>query len=75
MISSILHIGHEYDDDAMPWPIEIEDHDGILHTVVLQPGDLMFYESAKCLHGRMTELRGRYYGSIFIHYQVFIFFL
>ena len=31
---------------------------------------MLFYESAKCLHGRMTEFKGEYYGSIFIHYMV-----
>ena len=30
----------------------------------------LFYESAKCLHGRMTQFRGKYYGSLFVHYQV-----
>lgn len=30
---------------------------------------MLFYESAKCLHGRMTEFKGRYYGSIFVHYE------
>lgn len=30
---------------------------------------MLFYESAKCLHGRMKEFRGKYYGSIFLHYQ------
>jgi hypothetical protein len=30
---------------------------------------MLFYESAKCLHGRMTEFSGKYYGSIFLHYQ------
>lgn len=30
---------------------------------------MLFYESAKCLHGRMNEFRGKYYGSIFVHYQ------
>jgi hypothetical protein len=30
---------------------------------------MMFYESAKCLHGRMRQLKGKYYGSLFIHYQ------
>ena len=30
---------------------------------------MLFYESAKCLHGRMQECRGKYYGSIFLHYQ------
>lgn len=32
VISSIIHIIHEYDDDDEPWPIQIEDHDGVLHT-------------------------------------------
>jgi hypothetical protein len=30
---------------------------------------MLFYESAKCLHGRMKQFRGKYYASIFIHYQ------
>lgn len=69
VISSIVHIAHEYDNDDEPWPIQIEDHDGNLHSVNLQPGEMLFYESAKNLHGRMTTLKGRYYGSIFLHYQ------
>ena len=52
VISSIVHIAHEYDDDAEPWPIEIEDRDGQLHSVALQEGQMLFYESASCLHGR-----------------------
>jgi len=70
VISSIVHIAHEYDDDNEPWPLEIEDHDGNLHAVSLEPGQQLFYESAKCLHGRMTEFKGKYYGSLFLHYQV-----
>jgi hypothetical protein len=70
VISSITHIAHEYDDDNVPWPVEIENHrTGELVSVVLEPGDMLFYESAKCLHGRMSEFKGKYYGSIFIHYQ------
>jgi hypothetical protein len=69
VISSIMHIAHEYDDQKEPWPIQIEDHNGNLHSVVLEAGEMLFYESAKCLHGRMTKLRGKYYASIFIHYQ------
>ncbi len=52
VISSIVHIAHEYDDEKEPWPIEIEDHDGQLHSVALQEGQMLFYESASCLHGR-----------------------
>lgn len=69
VISSIIHIAHQYDDDSEQWPIQIEDHDGNLHSVNLEEGQMLFYESAKCLHGRMKLLRGKYYGSIFVHYQ------
>jgi hypothetical protein len=67
VISSIFHIDH--DEDSEPWPIDIEDHDGKLHSVVLERGQMLFYESAKCLHGRMKQCKGKYYGSIFIHYM------
>ena len=40
MISSIVHIAHEYDDESNPWPIQIEDHDGVLHTVNLAAGQV-----------------------------------
>lgn len=29
---------------------------------------MLFYESAKCMHGRPSPLKGRYYSSIFIHF-------
>ena len=69
VISSIVHVGHEYDDDNVPWPIEIEGHDGKLYAVNLEPGEMLFYESAKCLHGRRSQFRGRYYAGLFTHYQ------
>ena len=69
MISSIVHIGHEYDDDNKPWPIEIEDHNGQRHAVSLNAGEMLFYESAACLHGRRQRLRGKYYASVFVHYR------
>ena len=47
VISSIFHIDHLYDDEAQPWPIEIEGHDGKRHAVSLAPGQMLLYESAK----------------------------
>ena len=111
----------QYTNDSKPWPIQIEDHEGTLHSVNLEPGQvlmgafscaaaggqllaavsggrwqvagppttgrveschgdglalrivgfgshhwfcvqMLFYESAKCLHGRMQVLDGKYYG-------------
>lgn len=40
VISAIIHVGHEYFDDNKPWPIEIEDHDGNMHAVNLEPGQV-----------------------------------
>jgi hypothetical protein len=40
VISSIIHIDHEYFDDDEAWPIEIEDHDGELHSLLLEPGQV-----------------------------------
>jgi len=69
VISSIVHIGHEYYDDDRPWPIEIEDHNGHRHAVNLEAGQMLFYESAACLHGRRQIFYGKYYASVFVHYQ------
>lgn len=69
MISAIVHIAHQYDDESHPWPLEIESHStGMLSSVAMAEGDLLLYESAKSLHGRRSELRGKYYGSLYVHY-------
>ena len=51
-----------------PWPFYIEDIDGRPHEVSLQPGEMLFYESAKLKHGRPYPLDGDYYAAIFVHY-------
>jgi hypothetical protein len=66
IISFILHI--DSSDDAEPWPIFIEDFHGRTHEVILKPGDILFYESSKCFHGRPRRLNGSWYSSIFVHY-------
>lgn len=66
IISMILHI--DSSDDAEPWPIYIEDFHGNTHEVILTPGDILFYESSKCFHGRPKSFNGSWYTSLFIHY-------
>ena len=66
VISGILHIDHDLDG---PYPIQIEDSTGRLRSAELAPGDLMFYESAKCFHQRSVPMSGRHYASIFLHYR------
>jgi hypothetical protein len=66
VISFVLHV--DSSEDAEDWPIFIEDFHGNTHEVVLTPGDIFFYESSKCLHGRPTKFNGSWYTSIFVHY-------
>ena len=56
---------------SRPWTIEVYDHHDRLHEVNMSPGDIVYYESAKCLHGRNTPLggEGSYYVNIFSHYR------
>ena len=45
------------------------DNDGQGHRVVLQPGEMVWYESARLLHGRPHLLEGDYFDNLFIHYK------
>ncbi|CAE7565356.1 unnamed protein product [Symbiodinium microadriaticum] len=51
-----------------PWKLEIYDFDNRLHEITMEPGDVVFYEAAKCLHGRMSPLRGDFYSNLFAHF-------
>jgi hypothetical protein len=52
-----------------PWPVEIFDFANRLHEIDMSPGDIVYYESARCLHGRNRPLSGGYYVNLFAHYR------
>ena len=56
---------------AQPWYVQIHDHADRLHEVEMDEGDIVYYESAKCLHGRMAPLTGKdsFYVNLFAHYR------
>ncbi|KAL7495871.1 hypothetical protein ACHAWT_004204 [Skeletonema menzelii] len=54
---------------SKPWTIEVHDHADRLHEVVMEPGDIVYYESAKALHGRNTPLQSGTYVNLFTHYR------
>lgn len=43
---------------------QILDHDGGLHHVSMEAGDILFYESAKLLHGRPRPLNGNHFANV-----------
>lgn len=52
-----------------PWPLQIHDHQGRKHTVLMQPGDMVLYESASAVHGREIALNGTAMANCFIHFK------
>ncbi len=53
-----------------PWPLVIDDHNYRKHHVLLNPGDICFYEGAKLSHGRSEALDGEEYAELILHYQL-----
>ena len=66
VVSSTICVDHRLNS---PWPLYIEDHDGIPHEISIEPGEMVFYESAKLVHGRPYTMDGDFYASIFVHYR------
>lgn len=66
-ISSIINVDQGVMD--APWHLQIKDHQGKLHEVELSPGEMLFYESARLLHGRVKPLKGTYYANFFLHFR------
>jgi hypothetical protein len=65
-VSAIINVDQDVEE---PWPLTILDHAGNTHTLVMQPGDMVYYESASAIHGRAAPLRGNYYANMFVHYR------
>jgi len=65
VISAILNIGQRGD----PWPLHIMDHDGKTHQVLLQEGQMVWYESAKLQHARPFKFSGEYFDNVFVHFK------
>ena len=63
-VSMIINVAQQVDKD---WALHIADHKGKIHQVIMSPGDVVFYESARLQHGRPEPLEGEYYANIFAH--------
>jgi len=66
VISVIINIAQKVNE---PWPLYIMDHAGKPHQVSLEPGEMLWYESAKLVHGRPLPFNGTYYDNIFVHFK------
>ena len=66
VISVIIHVAH---GGGGTWPLVISDHQGAVHRVTLEPGQMLLYESAKLPHGRPEPFAGQFYDNIFVHFK------
>ena len=46
----------------------ILDNEDQKKKIVLKPGEMLLYESAKVPHGRQFPLEGEYYENILVHF-------
>ena len=65
--SCILNISQDVNED---WPLLIEDHTYRRHNIILKPGDMVFYEGARLLHGRPEAFNGDHFANMFVHYKL-----
>jgi hypothetical protein len=66
VISAILNVGQDVIDD---WPLQILDHAGRMHEVVMAAGEMVLYESAKNVHGRLRPFNGNFFDNMFVHFR------
>ena len=66
VISAIINLDQSVTE---PWPLFIKGNEGLAHTVVLAPGEMLWYESARAVHGRPRPLSGEFYDNLFIHFS------
>ena len=66
VISVIMNIAQDVEED---WPLNIKDNQGKEHTLFLAAGEMLWYESARLVHGRQRPFKGSYFDNMFIHYM------
>lgn len=66
VISAIIHLE---DNADTPWPLYIEDHNFKPYQITMEYGDVIFYESTTCFHGRPTPFEGESHKNMYIHFK------
>jgi prolyl 4-hydroxylase len=66
IVSATICVDHALDT---PWPLHIENIDGEVSQINMEPGELVFYEGTRLTHGRPYPLDGDFYAGVFVHYH------
>lgn len=68
-VSSIICVDKDL-NNKNDWALKLVDHNNKEHNIYMNPGDLLLYESATCLHGRPETFEGNFYNNFFVHYKL-----
>ena len=66
IISAIINVDQETEID---WPLCIEDNYYRKHRIMLKPGEVVFYEGGRLLHGRPFMFEGKSFANLFCHFK------
>jgi predicted 2-oxoglutarate/Fe(II)-dependent dioxygenase YbiX len=69
VISLIINVGQV--GMRTDWPLTILDHNHTRHQIIMEPGDMVLYESAKCQHGRPIPMEVRLTSVFVLVMQLF----
>jgi len=70
LVDKDLRCGCQHKDNGDDWAFDIQGYDGDWYKVYLEPGDMIVYESALCVHARKEHFQGTYYRNFFAHYKI-----
>lgn len=70
LVDKDLRCGCQNKEFGNDWPLNIIDHNGNEHSVYLEPGEMVLYESAVCEHGRKNLFEGEFFNNMFVHYKI-----
>ena len=66
IIGAIINIDQDVNEG---WVLVIDDHHHRRHQIILAPGEMIFYEAGKLVHGRPTPLNGHLFANVFCHFK------
>lgn len=70
VLSAMIQVAQENDDDDDDWPLELYGHDGKAYNISLRkPGDMILYEGHSIIHGRPFPFQGKHSANIVLHFE------
>lgn len=70
IVDKDLNCGCTRKKEPEDWPLHFQSPNGEWHKIYAEPGDMILYESATCLHGRPDMFKGTFYRNFYIHYKL-----